>query len=518
MKELLQKAAKHIFYTVFVLAFVVVTSQLFFDQQTSQLIGAVGGFLNGNNAAKTSRSLDVLRVVYPDEPIALEPTRADPTTRQRLNNIYEPLVQTDRDLKIKPALAVNWGLIDDYTWEFRLRPNVLFHDGSSFDADDVKVSLERALNYPDSELTGILETVKSVSVMDKMTVRIETTTPDPLLLQRLAMILIVPLEYADKEIPKPVGTGSYQFKSWDPESEIVLVRNPNYWGQQSKFKEVDMFVRVDKLERVQMLFDGKVDFIAFVPYDGVDLVKQNGYKITTIPSLEVQFLMFNMQSPLLSDKNNRIAVSMALSQDELIDAIGGFARKVSQFVSSGVFGFSQYIDDHIYDQKQSESIAQATGLKGKTLKFNLSEGLTVLGDYVKEKLKEVGVNVIVSYMDEGSLVESMKNKKADIYFLGFKSGIGDASTFLYFIAYSKGPYNFWGYSNEYVDKLIESSLVEMDVTGRRKNLQESMKVITEDDVVGVPLFEYETVFAFNNKLDINPRIDGIIMFDELTVK
>jgi len=89
---------------------------------------------------------------------------------------------------------------------------------------------------------------------------------------------------------------------------------------------------------------------------------------------------------------------------------------------------------------------------------------------------------------------------------------------LYFIGYSKGPYNFWGYSNDYVDKLIESSLIEMDMTGRRKNLQESMKVLVENDVLGVPLFEYETIFAYNEKLDINPRIDGIILFDELIIK
>jgi ABC-type oligopeptide transport system substrate-binding subunit len=137
---------------------------------------------------------------------------------------------------------------------------------------------------------------------------------------------------------------------------------------------------------------------------------------------------------------------------------------------------------------------------------------------VRSKLAEVGVNVVVSYLEDQALLDSMEKGKADIYFMGFESGIGDASTFLYYIAYSQGPYAFWGYVNEYVDKLITASMTEMDVMGRRKDLQEAMKVLIVDDVLGVPLFEYETVYAFNDKLSISPRVDGIIYFDELTVK
>lgn len=512
------KISKYVFYAVFGGVFIFVAGELFFAQQLSDVFKATVSVFTGGQEGEVRSEMDVLKVVYPDEPVQMEPTLADPTTRQRLNNIYESLVKTDRDLKIVPSLAVNWGLIDDYTWEFRLRSGVKFHDETGFDAKDVKSSLNRAMLGEKSELVGVLSTINEIEIKDNLTLRITTKTPDPLLLQRLSMILIIPSEYEDKEIKTPTGTGSYKFASWDPEEKIILERFDDYWGNKSKFETVELYVRVDKFERVQMLVDGEVDFMAFVPYDGVEVVEEGGFNIVTVPSLEVQFLVFNMQSEFMSDIRNRMLVSTAINQDDLITAVGGYARKVSQFVSSGVFGFNPRISDHVYDIDVAKEVAIETGITGKTVKFNLMKGLTVLGDYMRERMKEIGVNLVVSYLDGAELVQSMEDKKADIYFLGFKSEMGDASDFLYFIVHSDGPYNFWGYRNEYVDKLIDSSMVEMDMINRRKELQEIMKVLIGSDIFGVPLFEYEKVYAFNDKLDINPRIDGIIYFDELTVK
>jgi peptide/nickel transport system substrate-binding protein len=395
---------------------------------------------------------------------------------------------------------------------------VKFHDGSALDVEDVKASFDRAMSYPGSELTGLLSTIKDLQIEDDLNFKIITSDPDPLLLQRLSMILIVPSEYRDRKMETPVGTGSYEFDSWDVGKKITLKSFDGYWGEKSKFEKVEMYSVADKFDRVDMLINGDADLLAFVPYDGVDYVKENGFNIVSVPSLEVQFLLFNMRSNrLMSNIKNREFVSFSVNQKSLIDAIGGYARSVSQFVGSGIFGFSPYIPDHVYDFDAAAELAKETGLVGKTVQFHLGQGLTVLGDYLREKLGEMGVNVVVSYLNESDLLKSMESGKADIYFLGFKSGIGDSSSFLSFIPYSDGPYNYLGYKNEYVDKLIKGSLMEMNFFSRQNDLQEAMKIIVEEDVIGVPLFEYEVVYAFNDKVIINPRIDGIIYFDELIV-
>jgi peptide/nickel transport system substrate-binding protein len=517
MKESLMKIAKYSFYTVFGLVFVVIVGELFFPAQVSDLFEKAVGSFNAGGIGKVSE-METFRIVYPDESVSLEPTLADPSARQRLDNIYESLVKTDRDLKIRPSLAVNWGLIDDYTWEFRLRPNVKFHDGSSFDPEDVKASLDRAMTYPGSELVDVFSTIDSVDVKGDLVLRIKTKKPDPLMLQRMAMLLIIPSEYKNLKIDEPVGTGSYKFAAVNPGNEMVLERFDDYWGKKALFGKVEMYTVVDKFARVQMLVDGDADFVAFVPYDGVDFVKKNGLNIATVPSLEVQFLVFNMKSKLMNDIRNRLVVSGALNRDDLIKVVGGYAGRVNQFVSSGIFGFNPYIQDQVNDSENSEEIAEKTGISGKTVQLHLMTGLTVLGDYVKDQMAKVGVNTVVSYLDGVNLMKSMEAGKADIYFLGFKSNMGDSSGFFESMAYSTGAYNYWGYKNEYLDKLIDTELVEMDEMSRRKSLQEAMKVVVAEDVFGIPLFEYETAYAFNDKIDINPRVDGMIHFDELTVK
>ena len=138
-----------------------VSSQLFFEKESKVLLTSVKEVLFPTDDLDYLK-LKNLRVVYPAEPLSLEPTLADPVTRQRLDNIFEPLVKFDRDLNVEPVLALSWGMLDDYTWEFNLRPDVKFHDGSDFDMLDVLVSFDRAMNNENSELIGVLSTIELI--------------------------------------------------------------------------------------------------------------------------------------------------------------------------------------------------------------------------------------------------------------------------------------------------------------------------------------------------------------------
>ncbi|MBU1152238.1 hypothetical protein KJ632_05460, partial [Patescibacteria group bacterium] len=165
-------------------AFLFVSGKLFFAGVLDDIFGDDGV------VSEQGFEKDVLRLVLPEDLVSVEPTLADPATRQRLLNVYESMVKLDGDLNPTPALAVNWGLIDDLTWEFRLRPNVKFHDGSFLDSRDVEASLERAMYFEKSEIAGFLNTIKNVEVFSDTILRIETYEPDPLLLQRIAMVLV----------------------------------------------------------------------------------------------------------------------------------------------------------------------------------------------------------------------------------------------------------------------------------------------------------------------------------------
>ena len=154
MNDFYRKILSYGFYGIFLLIFAWVSGQLFFEKQ----------FLT-TDVQQVSK-IDQLTVIYPYGASSLNPFDTSPFIRQWTANIYEPLVRYDRDMKIKPALVISWGLVDENAWEFRLRPNVKFHDGSFFDMDDILKSFEIAMTGHDSQLVGILENIENVKIVN----------------------------------------------------------------------------------------------------------------------------------------------------------------------------------------------------------------------------------------------------------------------------------------------------------------------------------------------------------------
>ncbi|MBU1151416.1 hypothetical protein KJ632_01145, partial [Patescibacteria group bacterium] len=329
---------------------------------------------------------------------------------------------------------------------------------------------------------------------------------------------VFPKEFADEEdIYPPVGTAPYIFSQWQKGEKIVFENNPDYWGDIGKYGQVEIFGRSDKFERVDLLTEQGADFLAFTPFDAVSALEDAGFKTVAIPSLEVQFLIFNFDSKIFKDSQARKMISLAIDPNDLVDLVGGFATASTQFVSNGILGFSPKLAEHQYNLLEAEKIANEFELKGRTIKFTLSKGLDVLGEYVREQMRKIGVRVIVSYLDGAELYESMFAGDSDFYFLAFKSDFGDASSFYDVLVHSLGEFNIAKYRDEFVDKLIEESRVEMDASIRRKNLQKIMEILVGDNF-GVPLFEYETVYSMPQNVSITPRIDGFIYFDDIKIE
>ena len=103
---------------------------------------------------------------------------------------YDSLVYPDKDVKFVAGLATSWAPTGPTTWEFKLRDGVKFHDGSDFTAEDVKFSIERAKSET-SDYKGYIESVTGVTIVDPMTIQIETSGPNPILPNQLATIFIM---------------------------------------------------------------------------------------------------------------------------------------------------------------------------------------------------------------------------------------------------------------------------------------------------------------------------------------
>ena len=204
-------------------------------------------------------------------------------------NVFDHLAARDlKTGKVGPSLALSWKSIDDTTWEVKLRSGVKFHDGTPFGAKDVKASFDRVLN-PENKLTarGNHAKIKSVEVVDDLTVRFKTDGPYPVFVERLTA-LVMQSEKVIKEKghewmqENPVGTGPYKLVKWSKKQEHLLMRNEDYWGPKPAFKYVRVRIIPEQATQIAELVSGGVDIIKAVPPDQMDVINKSGQARTTV--------------------------------------------------------------------------------------------------------------------------------------------------------------------------------------------------------------------------------------------
>ncbi len=335
--KLIKPCLKYLTFVIYFCLLLGVGLKLFFPDQFGQIFSAY--FRDDED--KTD---DDLTILYASAATSLEPTKYDAVNRAWMVDVYEGLVSVDENLSVQPALAVSWGNLNDTLWEFKLRPGVRFHDGRTFNAGDVKFSLEQALSNQNSELRNLLASVKAVNVIDELTLRIETNVLDPLLLNKLAAVYIVPDGYI-KWNEDPIGTGIYRMIDFEPGKFAKLEYFSLYWDQfrSVAFKNVNLGSIEDKDERIDKVISGNVDFLTEVPPGSIDVLKNLGMNVVNWPSLEVDFLVFNMDERngenIFANKFIREAVSMAIDQGKIVDFIKDFDSCISLISPLFLFGF-----------------------------------------------------------------------------------------------------------------------------------------------------------------------------------
>ena len=188
--------------------------------------------------------------------------------------IFSPLVEFDPSFRPAPALAKSWTAVSDTVWEFKLRPGVLWSDGSPFTADDVVFTFGRVPHVPNSP-TSFADAVKPVTqieVVDPTTIRLHTAEPQPLLPYLLTQVLIVSRKYGEGATTEDyntgkaaVGTGPYKLASAVIGDHVAFRRNENWWGSEPTWDVVNYRVIANNAARTAALKAGDVDVIDQVP-------------------------------------------------------------------------------------------------------------------------------------------------------------------------------------------------------------------------------------------------------------
>src|SRR5262245_5136766 len=292
------------------------------------------------------------RYAYRIDPASLDPhALAETFTLSWLGQIYEPLVGRGKNLELIPALAVKWEQPDPKVWRIHLRPNVKFHNGEPFTADDVIFSIGR-IKAEGSDVAYTMATVTDVKKVDDLTVDLIMDKPNPILPLQTTSTYIMSKAWAEaKGAVKPAsvknkvenfatnnanGTGEFKIKSRQVGVKTVLVPNEKWWGpQEHDLTEFVITPIQSDATRVAALLSGELDMIYPIPQQDAARVTSTG-KHQVLTGFELRTIFVNMDQkrdePLESnvkgknpfkDKRVRQAIYQALDMEAIKSRIMG---------------------------------------------------------------------------------------------------------------------------------------------------------------------------------------------------
>ena len=193
------------------------------------------------------------------------------------NQVYEYLLRREKDQSLGPSLATEWKQISPLVWRMKLRPNVKFHDGSPFTAEDVVFSMQR-LRDPNSPFRVYAHAVGIPRAIDPLTVEFRQESFNPIFLEHLVNLMIMSKDWSEKhKVSRPLnfkekedsyanlhanGTGPFMLVSRQPGVKTEYKRNPNWWGKfQGNLQSFTYLPISNDATRLAALVSGEIDFV-----------------------------------------------------------------------------------------------------------------------------------------------------------------------------------------------------------------------------------------------------------------
>jgi peptide/nickel transport system substrate-binding protein len=474
-----------------------------------------------------------------------------------LGNVYEGLVRRDASLKLEPSLATSWKLTGPTTWEFKLRQNVKFHDGTPFVADDVVFSINRA-NSGASNMKGYFVSMKEIKKVDEQTVVLETKYPDPLMIDKLAQIFIMSKAWAEKnnavnvaDLTKPDesnfatrnanGTGPFKLQSREPDVKTVLVKNTAWWDKMPGNVDTAEFNRIaNAATRTAALRSGEVHFVYTVPPQDEDaLSKDPNTKVVAGRETRVVYLGFDQERPELlksnvkgknpfKDVRVRKAFMAAIDVEAMKRTImRGQSFPTALMVGQGINGFFKDLD--VRPKLDVEGAKKLLAEAGYPQGFEV--GMDCPNDrYVQDEaickavvsmLARINVKVNLNAQTRAKYFAEILRKpdftpgNTSFFMLGWSpASTYDAHNVLEQLiqtpnaATKKGGFNPGGYSNKKIDELSDKIEQETDKAKRDAMLKEAQKIHL-DEVGHIPLHQQAVVWAMRKDVEVVQRADNV---------
>lgn len=337
---------------------------------------------------------------------------------------YNSLVRINEDFEFLPELALSWEVADDHlTWTFALRPNVKWHDGSDFTAEDVKYTIER-IKDPEGTFGAKAELryVESVEVIDPLTVAFHLSQPDEMLLAVLQSYMCHMVSRAVGESGADlavtlIGTGPFKYVGREAGVSLTFEKNPDYWEEGLPYLDGIVFQPIaDETARVQALQSGQVHLIDYVPQvSHAELEASEDFTLYYDVLFTQMWMMINHSAPPFDDPLVREAAAYTIDREAILQAVFfGRGKALTGGVIPPVLGGTDEFDGAY--ARDLDKAAALLAEAGYTDKIDIT--LTVTSTYafhtrtaevVAATLNEGGFNVTLELLEWATLLERYNN-------------------------------------------------------------------------------------------------------------
>lgn len=462
-------------------------------------------------------------------PSRLNPILAsDAGSAEIADKLFDGLIKYDKNASIIPSLAKSYYFEDNKTLIFKLRNDVFWQDGEKFSAKDV-VFTYKAITSPKlfSPYSSSYQHVKNVEALDDLTVKVTYKEPYFRALESW-MIGIIPehLLADEKNLMTssfnlhPVGTGPYKLKSLTISSGITLEANENYYEGAPKIKEIAYRFTPDPASQFMLLKKGEIDIGGLSPLQykrQLELSFTDSFNIHRMPGRNYGYMGFNLKRDKFKDKEIRKALAMLIDRQKIIDIMAfGFAKPVNGPFLEGGLGYNPDVHYPKFDPKKAKAVLKKHGFDEKhPFAFEIvvpSAGSgKQIAQIIQYMLMQAGVKVTIKAIEWQAFLNTViEPRDFDAVIMAWSTAIfPNPETIWYSKSDKKGGFNFVGYNNPTVDKLIEEVLVTVDTKELDRKLQEIYKLVS-DDYPYIFLYATESITATSKKIKhIEPSIIGI---------
>ena len=455
------------------------------------LLSVFGLLLSGCSGGETQPHDRQLMVGASVAPNSMDPSTNDAAAipQALLYNVYETLLKIDGDGKLSPLLASEWQVTPDgLTYTFKLRPQARFASGTPVDAAAVVTSIERIISDP--AVLPVLKTrmspVDSIRAVDDDTVEFVLKRPSHSWLYAMAQTAGIIYDPAglDRIASQPAGSGPFVLSQWVPGDEVVLARNPEYWGAASRLAGVTFKYFTDANAMNAAMLSCRLDVVSYVADpQALDQFRDDRFKVLEGVTTAEVVLGFNHRQPALQDVRVRQAVLAGIDRAALRDAVwGGKGPLIGSMVPPTDPWYEDLSGVNTYDPDRARALLTEAGYAPGELTLRLRVPnlpyAPPAATYIASQLAQVGITVQVDELEFPAtwIEEVMRKSNYDMTIVAHVE-TRDIVNFA-------NPDYYWHYNNPSFTDLVTRADAAPTDREQIALLQQAARILAEDAAAG----------------------------------